>query len=82
MQVLSMVWGILAIAGMMVGFIPCLGALNWLNIPFAGISLVISVISLATAREGNKGGSIAAIICCAIACLFGLVRLAAGGGLL
>jgi hypothetical protein len=82
MQILSMVWGILTIIGMMVGFFPCLGALNWLNIPFAGIGLIISAIALATAKEGNKGGAIAGVICCAIAVIFGLIRLVAGGGVL
>jgi hypothetical protein len=66
---------------MLVGFIPCLGSLNWLNIPFSVTGLIISGIALASAKkEENKGGSIAGIICCAIAILFGLIRLIAGGG--
>jgi hypothetical protein len=32
MQILSLVWGILAILGLGIAFIPCLGILNWLNI--------------------------------------------------
>lgn len=82
MQVLSLVWGILAICGMLTAFLPCLGSLNWINIPFSGIGLIISVIALATTKEAQKGGSIAGIICCGIAILFGIIRLIAGGGIL
>ena len=80
MQTISLIWGILAIIGMMVGFIPCLGALNWLNIPFAGIGLLIGLIALGTSGNENKNGAVAGIICCAIAVLFGIVRLFIGGG--
>ena len=83
MQLLSLIWGILAIIGMIVAFFPCLGSLNWLNIPFSGIGLLISIIALATAKEGSKkGGSIAGIVCCGIAILFGIIRLIAGAGVL
>ena len=81
MQILSLVWGILAIVGMIVGFFPCLGALNWLNIPFAGMGLVISIIALVTTKEPKRGGSIAGIVCCAVALIFGIIRLIAGGGI-
>jgi hypothetical protein len=83
MQVLSLIWGILAILGMLTGFFPCLGSLNWINIPFSGIGLILSIIALATAKgDEKKGGSIAGVVCCAIAILFGLIRLIAGGGVL
>ena len=80
MQVLSLVWGILAGVGMLIGFIPCLGALNWLNIPFAGVGFLLSIIAFATTKEDSKGGSIAGIIICGVAMLFGLIRLIVGGG--
>lgn len=80
MQVLSLVWGILAVIGMLAGFLPCFGALNWLNIPFAGIGAIFSAVALGTAKDPNKGASIAGLICCCIAALFGLVRLVIGGG--
>jgi hypothetical protein len=80
MQVLSLIWGILAILGMVVGFLPCLGALNWLNIPFAGIGIIISGIALGTAGDKPKGSSIAGLVCCVIALFFGIIRLSLGGG--
>ncbi len=82
MQILSLVWGILALCGMFVGFFPCLGALNWLNIPFSVVGLIVSVIALASGKPGNRGGSTAGVVCCAVAVMFGLIRLIAGGGIL
>jgi hypothetical protein len=82
MQVLSLVWGILAICGMFVAFFPCLGSLNWINIPFSFMGLIIGIVTLATTKETQKGMSIAGTICCGVAVLFGLIRLAAGGGVL
>jgi hypothetical protein len=82
MQTLSLVWGILAIVGLIVAFFPCLGSLNWINIPFSGAGLVVSIIGIATTKEEKKGGFIAGIVCCAIALLLGIIRLIAGGGVL
>jgi hypothetical protein len=48
MQVLSVVWGILALCGMFVAFFPCLGSLNWINIPFSFVGLIISIVALVT----------------------------------
>ena len=80
MQTLCLIWGILAIIGLGVGFFPCLGWMNWGNIPFSGIGLIISVIALARKEEEKKGGSIAGVICCGIAILFGIIRLIIGFG--
>lgn len=82
MQVLSLLWGIFAILGMLIGFIPFLGALNWLNIPFAGLGAIFSAITLGTTKELNKGKSIAGLVCCGMALVFGLIRLGLGGGIL
>jgi hypothetical protein len=81
MQVISLIWGILALVGMVIGFVPCLGALNWLNIPFSGIGLIISGIALATAGDKPKASSIVGLILCTIAVFFGLIRLIVGGGI-
>lgn len=80
MQIVALIWGILAIAGMLVAFFPCLGWLNWLHIPFSGIGLIVSIVALATAREGSRTYSVAGVVLCAIAVVFGLIRLAIGGG--
>jgi len=82
MQVASLVLGILAAIGMLVGFFPCFGAFNWINIPFSVIGLIVSVIALATAGDTPKGGSIAGLVCCICALIFGIIRLILGGGVL
>jgi len=82
MQVLSLVWGILAIIVMLIGFFPCLGALNWFNILFAGVGLIISAVALGSAGNMPKGSSIAGLILCIVAVFFGIIRLIVGGGVL
>jgi hypothetical protein len=82
MQTLSLIWGILAMLGMLVAFFPCLGALNWLNIPFSVIGLIISVIAMANAPAGRQGTAKSGVILCAIATVLGVIRLGIGGGVL
>jgi hypothetical protein len=82
MITLSLVWGILALIGMFVAFLPCLGSLNWLNIPFSAMGLIISIIALVADKTERKGGAVAGVILCSVAVLFGLIRLIAGGGVL
>jgi len=82
MQFVSLLWGILAILGMLVGFVPFLGAFNWLNIPFAGVGVIVAAIALGTTRAASKGKSVAGLTCCGIALFFGIIRLALGGGIL
>jgi hypothetical protein len=80
MQILSLVWGILAILGLGVGIIPCLGSLNWINIPFAAIGLVIGIV--AKSKPGNSGAATIGIVLNAMAVAFGIFRLILGGGIL
>ena len=82
MQLVSLVWGILAIVGLGIGFIPCLGALNWLNIPFAVVGLIISIVATTKGVPGRQGAAIAGIVLNALAILLGSLRLVAGGGIL
>ncbi|MBI1787218.1 MAG: hypothetical protein HYR60_06660 [Acidobacteria bacterium] len=82
MTILALIWGILALCGMFVAFFPCLGSLNWLNIPFSVVGLIVSLIALLTSKDGNKGGAIAGVVMCAVAALLGIIRLVAGGGIL
>lgn len=83
MQTFSLLWGMVAIFGMMIGFVPCLGLLNWFVIPFACLGLLLSIIAFATAKDNeSKGGSIAGILCCIVTLFFSLFRLVIGGGVL
>ncbi len=80
MGILSLVWGIFAILGMMLAMIPFLGWVNWLNIPFALIGLIICAIGMS--REHNRNSAIAGLILCLVAVVLGGIRLLLGGGLL
>jgi hypothetical protein len=81
MQVLSLTWGILALGGMVVGFIPCLGWVNWFNIPFAIVGLIFSFVAHVTSSSPRRGNSLAGIILCLIAVLLGSKRLVLGAGI-
>lgn len=82
MQFISLLWGILAVVGMLIGFIPCFGAYNWINIPFAAVGLIISIISVVNSNPGeSKNSGTAGIVMCAAALIFGGIRLSMGGGI-
>ncbi len=80
MQVASLVLGVLAVCGMFLGLIPLLGWLNWFVIPFAGMGLLVSIITVATSK-GNRGMGIAGIVLCSIALFISIPRLIIGGGI-
>lgn len=80
MQMLSLVWGVLAILGLGVAFVPCLGSLNWINIPFAIVGLIIGIA--AKNQPGKGGAATAGIILNGLAIVLGVLRLILGGGIL
>lgn len=82
MHVVSLVWGVLALLGMLVAFLPCLGSLNWLNIPFSLVGLVLSIFALATVPVTKRNAALAGFLCCLAAVLIGAVRLMLGGGVI
>jgi hypothetical protein len=76
LQTLSLVWGVLAFVGMMISLIPCLGMLNYVNVPFGAVGLVLGVVTVATSKASNKIPAITGLACCAIAIAAGVLRLA------
>lgn len=81
MQILSLLWGVLAAIAAIIAFFPCLGALNWLVIPFAGLGAVFGMVALATARpEAPKAGGVTGFVLASLATLVGILRLFLGGG--
>lgn len=79
LSILSLVWGILAILGMVVAIIPCLGSLNYLNIPFAVFGLLFSIFAIIVSSQ--KELAIAGCVLCAVAIFLGAVRLVLGFGI-
>jgi hypothetical protein len=82
MHIVALVWGILALGGMFIGFVPCLGALNWINSPFAAIGLAISYMAYTKATPETRTLAQAGLVMNGVAVVFGFVRLMAGGGIL
>jgi hypothetical protein len=78
-QLISRAWGILALLGFTIAFIPCMGALNYLNIPFAVAGLLFSLVAFARGVSGARTASIVGIALCLIAILIGSKRLMWGG---
>ncbi|MGA2326738.1 MAG: hypothetical protein ABSH05_10685 [Bryobacteraceae bacterium] len=76
MQTLSLVWGVLALVGMVISLIPCLGVLNRVNIAFAAVGVVVGVVTMATSKASNKVPTITGLACCGIAIVVGVLRLA------
>lgn len=71
MNLISIVIGIVALLGALVGFIPLLGWLNWLVIPLAVVGLVVGML----ARE-NGGRNINIVVL-----VLAVLRLIIGGGI-
>lgn len=79
MQLLALVWGMLAIVGLGIAFIPCLGWLNWANIPFAIVGLIIGAASASNAPVGQRGTALTGVVLNGVAIVLGFVRLMLGG---
>ena len=72
MNVFSIVLGVLALVGALIGFIPLLGWLNWLVIPLAVVGLVFGLL----AKE-NSGRNVNLVVL-----VLAIFRLSIGGGIL
>jgi hypothetical protein len=80
MGILSIVWGIFALIGCIVAATPCLGSLNWINIPFAVIGVIFGAVAMSKAETHNQG--LAGLIMGILAVVWGSIRLVLGGGVL
>ena len=79
MRVVGFIIGMISIVGMFIFFLPLLGALNWINIPFAVIGFVINFVSIVNTER--KGLGIDGLILCSIAIVVGIGRLKMGCGI-
>lgn len=81
MKVASLVLGIIALCGMFLGFIPCLGAFNWINIPFSFVGVIIGIIAYTVDDGEPKENARYGLIMCSIAIVLGTIRLIVGCGI-
>jgi hypothetical protein len=72
---IALVWGILSIIGMVVGFIPCVAAWSWVNLPFAVLGASVGIASIFVGKEGGSKSAVVGISLCMIASIVGLLRL-------
>ena len=82
MGLISLLWGIVAMAWMVVALIPLLGWGNWFLIPFAAVGAIIAAIGIAVTRSENRGRAKAGLVLNGIVIIVGIVRLSLGGGVI
>lgn len=73
--------GIVALSFMLVGFIPCLGWLNYLNIFLSFITIVLGIVAIATAKsDADRTAAFLGVALVIMAIFLGTGRLILGGG--
>lgn len=72
MKIVSSIVGVICLLGMLLGFIPFLGWLNWLVVPLAIIGLILRYVF--NVGKSNKMFMVVIVV--------GTIRLILGGGLL
>lgn len=73
--------GIVAISFMAVALIPCLGWLNYLNLTLSFVTLVLSIVALASAKsDAARSSAVVGLLLVIIAGFVGVFRLILGGG--
>ena len=75
--------GIVALSFMLVGLIPCLGWLNYINLVLSFITIVMGIVAIASAKsDTERGAAFLGVALAVIAIFFGFGRLILGGGCL
>jgi hypothetical protein len=75
--------GIVALSLMLVGFIPCLGWLNYLNIGLSFVTIIIAIVAIASAKaDAERTSAFLGLGFVVMAIFVGIARLILGGGCL
>jgi hypothetical protein len=74
---IALVWGILSIIGMALGFVPSLTAWSWVNLPFAVLGASVGIASIFVRKIGGSKFAVIGIALCMVASIVGLLRLVA-----
>lgn len=72
MKIIAWIFAAITIVLLLIAFIPLLGWLNWLVVPFAVLGLVFALLA-------KSSGS--TVVCC-VAIVLGMLRLMLGGGII
>lgn len=73
--------GIIAISLMAVGLVPCIGWINWFNIPFSFVTLILCIVGASTARTPDvRSKAVIGLVLAIIANVVGVLRLSLGAG--
>ena len=82
MGCLGLGFGILAMIGFGIAFIPLLGWLNGFNISLGAVASICSGVALSSRDPESRRAAIAGLIMGLVAVVVGALRLAVGGGIL
>jgi len=75
--------GIIALSFMLVGFIPCLGWLNYINIAISFTTIVIGIVAIAAGKsDADRTAAFLGVGFVVLAIFVGIGRLIIGGGFL
>ena len=80
LNAITLLWGVLAVIGTALEFVPRLAILNWLNIPFAFAGAVVGIIAVVSSKHGGSKAGVTGLALCVLSSLFGMIRLALGQG--
>lgn len=82
MGLISVLWGILAMAWMILALVPVIGITNWLLIPFAALGAIIAAIGIVLTAPGKRGRAKAGLVLNGLVIVVATLRLGMFGGLL
>ncbi len=82
MGLISLLWGIVAMAWMVLALIPLLGWANWFLIPFAGVGAMVAAIGIAITSREKHGRAKAGLVLNGIVIIVAMLRLSLGGGVI
>ena len=81
MGLISVLWGIVAMAWMVLALIPVIGITNWLLIPFAAVGALIAAVGILFTASPKRGRAKAGLLLNLAVIVVAVVRLGLGGGI-
>jgi hypothetical protein len=81
MGLISVLWGIVAMAWMVVALIPVVGITNWLLIPFAAVGAIIAALGVMLSRPGHRGRAKTGLVLNGLVIVVAVIRLGMFGGI-